>query len=152
MKIRIFDCEDVYRGIDRNFPKWNRAPRDVMDKYLRYSELMDLTEDDSENLCEYVELYKYFSNICDDIELVIISEQYITNDKYCFMGIDIGSDYDESLFSGQQHLRYDFLNDMKLIQDEAYANAFIASKKCNELGEKLQKYYVYRYNHLNNYL
>lgn len=145
MKIRIFDCKDVYRGIDRNFPSWNKTPGDVIDKYLRYSELIDLTEDDSENLCEYVELYKYFSNICDDIELVIISERYITNDKYCFMGIDIGSDYDESVFSGKQYLKYDFLNEMKLIQDEMKADAFLADKQNNEIGQKLKKYYVYRY-------
>ena len=51
MKIRIFDCKEVYRGIDRNFPRWNKRTVDVIDKYLRYCELMDLTEDDSENLC-----------------------------------------------------------------------------------------------------
>ena len=145
MKIRIYDCKEVYRGIDRNFSKWGRAPRDVMDKYLKYNELMDLSEDDTENLNEFVEIYKYFSKICVNIEMVIISEQYIENDKYCYLGIDIGSDYDESVFSGTQYLRYNILNDMKLIQDEVTANAFIVNEKCNELGEKLQKYYVYKY-------
>ncbi|MBQ6814410.1 MAG: hypothetical protein IJP13_02610 [Lachnospiraceae bacterium] len=145
MKIRIYDCKEVYRGIDRNFPKWGRAPRDVMDKYLKYNELMDLSEDDTENLNEFVEIYKYFSKICVNIEMVIISEQYIENDKYCYLGIDIGSDYDESVFSGTQYQRYNILNDMKLIQDEVTANAFIVNEKCNELGEKLQKYYVYKY-------
>jgi hypothetical protein len=145
MKIRIYDCKEAYRGIDRNFPRWSRAPKDVMDKYLKYNELMDLSEDDTENLNEFIEIYKYFSKICVNIEMVIISERYIENDKYCYLGIDIGSDYDESVFSGTQYLRYNILNDMKLIQDEVTANAFIVDEKCNELGEKLKKYYVYKY-------
>jgi hypothetical protein len=77
--------------------------------------------------------------------MVIISERYIENDKYCYLGIDIGSDYDESVFSGTQYLKYNILNDMKLIQDEVTANTFIANEKCNELSEKLKNYYVYKY-------
>lgn len=107
---------------------------------------MDLLEDDSENINEFIELYKYFSNICEDIELVIISEKPLTNDNYLFIGIDIGSDYDESVFSGKQHFKYDFLNDMKLISDEDKANDFLINRPLNEIGEKLQKYYVYKYN------
>ena len=145
MKISICDTKEAYRGVDRNFPRCKKAPKDAVDKYLRYCELCDLLEDDSENLDEFIELYQYFSNFCDNIELIIISKHPICDEKYLYMGIDIGSDYDESVFSGNQHLKYDFLNEMKLIEDDMKADDFLADKQINEIGEKLEKYYIYRY-------
>ena len=61
MKISICDTKEAYRGVDRNFPNWKKSPKDVIDKYLRYCELCDLLEDDSENLDEFIDLLFIFN-------------------------------------------------------------------------------------------
>ena len=145
MKIRIFNNDGKYRGIDRSVPKWKKSPKDVIDKYLEYVELeFAYDDDDTEHWEQYLELYNYFSKICKSIDLVVVSYNSITHEDFEFLGIDIANDGWESAFA-IEHYKYNFLNENKLIQNEDIAKEFLSKNEYNEVGDKHEIYYVYRY-------
>ena len=144
MKFSIYSCEGDYRGIDRENPTWKKAPKGAVDRYLEYIELQYTQEDDSEYMDKYLELYKYFTQICKSVELLAICKTRFLHEDFEFLGIDIANDGWESAFA-IEHYKYSFLNENKLIPNEDIAKEFLSKNEYNEVGEKHEIYYVYRY-------
>ncbi|PHU37064.1 hypothetical protein, partial [Agathobacter ruminis] len=91
MWIKIVNRKDEhgYRGFDRCFPKWELKRGMSIEEtkdLCRYYE-MDLDVDDVIDLFdEYVALYRKFRLIYRDIEMIIVSEEPIEDEKLCFLG------------------------------------------------------------------
>lgn len=150
MKIRIVDSKDKYRGVGRSFPqwklKWYQWPSSAdIDAQLRYYEWAFPEDNLEHDLEEFIKMYRYFMNKCRDIEMIAICDDYIDDKRFSFLGIDVGSDDCESVFAGEQWKQYDFLNENKLIQEKELAEAYIVGRPCNEIGEELKAYYIYKF-------
>ena len=144
MKFSIYSCEGDYRGIDRENPRWKKTPKGVVDRYLEYVELQYAQDDDTEYIDKYIELYRYFTKICKSVELLAISKTRFIHEDFEYIGIDIANDWWESAFA-MQHYKYSFLNENKLIPNEELAKKFLSENEYNEIGDKFEMYYVYRY-------
>lgn len=152
MWIKIVNRKDEhgYRGFDRCFPKWELKRGMSIEEtkdLCRYYE-MDLDVDDVIDLFdEYVALYRKFRLIYRDIEMIIVSEEPIEDEKLCFLGYDVGDMAEGSFLRGEQSLHYDFLNDNWLIKDKKSAEALLKKHYYDdcEPGEHNHMYYVYSY-------
>lgn len=154
-----------YQGMDLEIPKFTfrafgnfreRRKKEnlffgrYIDYLSRLYKLADEVEDSRENFSEIIALYRGIKNVCDDCTLMVVTDNLEEVDelkeKYHlkYLGIDIGDYGDWSLFSGETAMKYDFLNEYKLISKEEDAKAYLLKHPYSD-GVKNQMYYVFRY-------